>query len=177
MREIEKIRRKLHSVIHIFYSDICISGVGLVDRKHLDLAEVNRFVCQEVVRAFERAIKPLGHKDKRLSNIWDLLKCPHHSDYCFDFVLPTSKMCSRNRYFYSMLYKDSFGKFECKQMDKQASKTEEEEDEDEDKDSELYHTRFTKIERLKVMEQLVISRYAGGQAHRPQGAAKHLQEA
>jgi hypothetical protein len=166
IREIEKTSRKLKAIVTLFFDNIVISTHGNIDRRRLNIMEVQKFTSKEVAKAMTAC---LDNSNGKLKSFWGYLGT-EPSEYIYKYMRPDNHMKPRHRNFYSNIWKDYFRYIEKPDKDHGiAAETEKvnaetpdsqpsEDTSEEDKKKYLiYHYKFMKIERLKCIDYLVSS--------------------
>jgi hypothetical protein len=106
-------------------------------RRRLDKIELERFVNRELTIAM---IDALHHCKGKLKTLWDHMGL-EPVEYSRPFEGPNNHMKPSNRMFYDLVWKNT-------QIVVNTGK-------DSHSSQEVYHTTFSKLERLKIIEYLV----------------------
>lgn len=154
--EIDAIDQKMNYVIEKFYSDKGIlSTHANLSRRIFERGELIKFKNKEIVRAMRGAINGDITLKPNLKNIWHYLNLSEPIEYSFPYEPINSHMRPRKKVFYNYLWQDYFVNYQ--QVDPNVDEEEEHTKDDAPLKEKIYHHKFTKLERIKVVDHMVIS--------------------
>ena len=169
VRNIMQLRTKVSIIEDFYYGKTKMAACGNMDRRDLDACELSRLVNRLVVKAFLDTISLFPS----LSNMWMKVKTKP-SNYAYEYTLATSHMRPRNRKFFQIVWMDYFYHYPYKReemeklkaaeskLESREKRNEEEGQEPapesvnpEDQEITLYNFKFSKVERLKIINYLI----------------------
>ena len=139
-----------------------------VSRRRFDKMELVKFINRETNLSFTEALRS---QKGGLKSLWERIGC-NHIEYSFPYECSNNSMRPKNRQFYEVVWKDEIEAFrKPKKEDLDAIQEEEHEErppiEDDIRDAVsghmgisqisdvVYHYKFTKLERLKIIDYMV----------------------
>lgn len=160
VKSIESLEKKTRFVQQAYYGESRIVKRGNLSRSYLDDVELSKLVNRLVLRAMKKCIE-----DAKLKTIWDLIQKPP-LDYAFEYACPNSHMKPITKRFYDLVWADYCfhlphheEEFETKRkflMEMTESPADKHNDEDPTEELEMYHYQFSKSERLKIVNTMVV---------------------